>query len=102
MSQRSKRNRENRRFSAYLDTGGRCFYCGKQIGFESMTLDHVFPKSLGGNREQENFVCACAPCNKAKDRRILTGEELRSYWNRAMLRMAGALPEDWEVPHSTD
>ncbi len=41
----------------------RCQYCG---GRESLTLDHVFPKSRGGRDLWENLVAACSSCNARK------------------------------------
>lgn len=42
-----------------------CQYCGLKDG-KSMTVDHVIPKSLGGNSSWENLVCACKTCNARK------------------------------------
>jgi 5-methylcytosine-specific restriction endonuclease McrA len=41
-----------------------CQYCGKQT--YSMTIDHVTPKSRGGQSIWTNVVTACEPCNKRK------------------------------------
>ncbi len=41
-----------------------CQYCGKK--HNHMTLDHVFPKSRGGDYSWENIVTACAQCNQKK------------------------------------
>lgn len=37
----------------------RCHYCGGKGG----TIDHVIPRSQGGQTTKENCVPACAPCN---------------------------------------
>lgn len=57
-------------FRQYLcqESGGFCFYCGDFFGLQ-MTIDHVSPRSLGGNHEKENLVAACKPCNEAKNNR---------------------------------
>ncbi|MEI8377960.1 MAG: HNH endonuclease [bacterium] len=44
-----------------------CQYCGKQ--HKHMTLDHVFPKSRGGDYSWENIVTACPECNQKKANR---------------------------------
>lgn len=31
-----------------------------------LTVDHITPKSLGGNSDVENLVCMCQPCNMKK------------------------------------
>tara|TARA_Y100001960_G_C14703563_1_gene843071 strand:+ start:967 stop:1470 length:504 start_codon:yes stop_codon:yes gene_type:complete len=41
-----------------------CQYCG--ISSESLTLDHVIPKSRGGKHIWENVVAACIKCNHKK------------------------------------
>lgn len=49
---------------------GRCFHCGKPIHPNRTTLDHYFPKSLGGTEEYFNLVTCCKPCNRMKKSRI--------------------------------
>lgn len=47
-----------------------CQYCGVQPGSEELTLDHVEPRSRGGESCFENVVLACVGCNARKaDRR---------------------------------
>lgn len=41
----------------------RCRYCAKR----GTTVDHIIPTSRGGNHHSDNMVCACRPCNRAKD-----------------------------------
>jgi hypothetical protein len=36
-----------------------------------LTLDHVIPRSRGGDSVWENVVTACAPCNLRKGDRLL-------------------------------
>ena len=43
-----------------------CQYCGVQPGSEELTLDHVVPRSQGGESRWDNCVLACLPCNKRK------------------------------------
>jgi 5-methylcytosine-specific restriction endonuclease McrA len=47
----------------------RCVYCGTANG--RLTLDHVIPRSKGGESVWENVVTACAPCNLRKGNRTL-------------------------------
>ncbi len=51
----------------------KCVYCG--TGGGRLTLDHVVPRSRGGDSVWENVVTACAPCNLRKGDRLL--EEIR-------------------------
>jgi 5-methylcytosine-specific restriction endonuclease McrA len=46
----------------------RCVYCGTSAG--RMTLDHVVPRSRGGDSVWENVVTSCAPCNLKKGNRL--------------------------------
>ena len=43
-----------------------CQYCGVQPGSEELTLDHVVPRSQGGESRWDNCVLACLACNKRK------------------------------------
>ena len=46
-----------------------CQYCGKkQVKF--LSIDHVIPKSKGGESTFENTVACCYPCNNKKDNRL--------------------------------
>ncbi len=47
----------------------RCVYCGSAGG--RLTLDHVLPRSRGGESSWENVVTSCAPCNHEKGNRTL-------------------------------
>ena len=47
----------------------RCVYCGTSGG--RLTLDHVIPRSRGGDSVWENVVTSCAPCNLRKGNRLL-------------------------------
>src|SRR5437763_13334121 len=46
----------------------RCVYCGDTGG--RLTLDHVIPRSRGGDSSWENVVTSCAPCNLRKGNRL--------------------------------
>ena len=45
----------------------RCAYCGKPpIDDDSLTVDHVRPKSNGGEDKTSNCIPACRECNQDK------------------------------------
>jgi 5-methylcytosine-specific restriction endonuclease McrA len=45
----------------------KCQYCGKKsLG---MTIDHIIPKSRGGDDTWENLITACLRCNNRKGNR---------------------------------
>ncbi|MGQ9479941.1 HNH endonuclease [Chloroflexus sp.] len=43
-----------------------CQYCGQQPGRNNLTMDHVIPRSQGGQTTWENVVTACRDCNHRK------------------------------------
>jgi 5-methylcytosine-specific restriction endonuclease McrA len=43
-----------------------CQYCGKQPGVNELTLDHIKPRSQGGDSRWDNCVLACISCNHHK------------------------------------
>ena len=45
-----------------------CQYCGTERG--GLTVDHVIPRSRGGESVWENIVASCAPCNRRKGNRL--------------------------------
>ena len=44
--------------------GHKCAYCGR--GDLVLTIDHIVPKSRGGEDVWENLAAACLPCNNKK------------------------------------
>tara|TARA_Y100001963_G_scaffold158682_2_gene259178 strand:+ start:1782 stop:2282 length:501 start_codon:yes stop_codon:yes gene_type:complete len=44
----------------------RCQYCAKRFREPELTIDHVVPRSKGGNSSWTNVVAACKPCNQRK------------------------------------
>lgn len=46
-----------------------CQYCGRHV--TDLTIDHVFPRHLGGSHIWTNVVTACASCNHRKGARRL-------------------------------
>lgn len=45
-----------------------CQYCGSEK--PGLTVDHVIPRSRGGESVWENIVAACANCNRRKGNRM--------------------------------
>ncbi|MGH2534071.1 MAG: HNH endonuclease [Thermomicrobiales bacterium] len=60
-----------------------CQYCGRQGS--DLTIDHIVPRSRGGEHAWDNLVSACKPCNHRKGGKSL-GEA------RMSLRKAPAEP----------
>ncbi len=59
---RYEARRMNRR-ALFARDGYRCQYCGSR---SRLTVDHVVPKSRGGDSGWHNVVTSCAPCNARK------------------------------------
>lgn len=49
-----------------------CQYCLKRHHQARLTLDHVFPRSRGGETRWENIVTCCTSCNTKKGNRTPT------------------------------
>jgi 5-methylcytosine-specific restriction endonuclease McrA len=56
------------RRALFARDGWRCVYCGSATS--RLTLDHVIPRSRGGESIWENVVTSCAPCNMRKGNRL--------------------------------
>ena len=56
------------RRALFARDGWRCMYCGTTAS--KLTLDHVVPRSRGGDSVWENVVTSCAPCNMRKGNRL--------------------------------
>src|SRR5690242_20788764 len=52
-----------------------CQYCGKHS--RDLTLDHIIPRSRGGQSTWENLVASCKSCNGKKGNRLLKEVNMR-------------------------
>lgn len=55
----------NRR-NVFARDRNQCQYCGQFFPTQELSLDHVSPRSQGGQTTWENIVCACVDCNIKK------------------------------------
>jgi 5-methylcytosine-specific restriction endonuclease McrA len=55
----------NRR-NIFARDNNQCQYCGKKFPTSELSLDHVVPRSQGGQSTWDNIVCACVACNVRK------------------------------------
>lgn len=55
----------------------RCQYCGKKFPTSELSVDHVVPRTLGGQTVWENMVCACVGCNVRKGGRTPAQANMR-------------------------
>jgi 5-methylcytosine-specific restriction endonuclease McrA len=78
-----------------------CQYCGAQPGKANLTVDHVVPRSRGGDTCWENVTTACGPCNRRKGNR--TPEEAAMPLQRQPRRpryITLTLLEETTAPHA--
>lgn len=54
----------------YERDGRRCFFCGKDLLFRQVSLDHYLPKSHHGPDDVFNIVLSCKKCNRIKKNRV--------------------------------
>jgi len=64
-----------KRLRIYIRDKFRCQYCGEKKVVSELTLDHIMPRSRGGDNSPINIVTACLKCNNRKGNR--TPEEAR-------------------------
>lgn len=55
------------KFYIYLRDGGVCTECGTDVGLQ---FDHIYPHSLGGSNNTDNFQILCGECNRKKSNKI--------------------------------
>jgi 5-methylcytosine-specific restriction endonuclease McrA len=87
------------RRAVFARDSNECQYCGAS----AESIDHVVPRSRGGDHTWENVVAACRRCNTTKRDRLLSetalrlrtlpGPPPRATW---FLVAAGAVPIEWE------
>ena len=88
-----------------------CQYCGKKCRKEDLNLDHVIPKSRGGEMSWKNIVLSCIKCNDRKRDRtpqeagmrlmrepfVPKSEDIRRPFSHRLQRKIGRkVPKNWE------
>lgn len=68
--------RFNRR-NLFARDGHRCQYCGAEKPLNQLSVDHVQPRSRGGDNSWENTVCCCVTCNTRKGSRTPSEAQMR-------------------------
>jgi 5-methylcytosine-specific restriction endonuclease McrA len=81
-----------------------CQYCGVVLHASDLTLDHVIPRSRGGNSSWENLVACCHECNRRKGNAFVheAGMKLMReprafslHTSRHIMRMMGRSDAKW-------
>jgi hypothetical protein len=79
-----------------------CQYCGAR---SKLTIDHVLPRSRGGEDTWENLVVACSSCNTKKGSMLLehTGMKLarkpRAPVNKMIFDLEKTNVQEWKQYH---
>ena len=79
------------RQKVYEKYGGRCAYCGKEIEYKDMQVDHFVPLegySQKGTNDFDNLMPACRRCNHYKRANSLDG------WRRMLESIPQRLERD--------
>jgi 5-methylcytosine-specific restriction enzyme A len=59
---------------------GICYYCGRKVRPDELTMDHIVPLSRNGRSSKANLVPTCKECNTKK--KILLPLEWEVYMER--------------------
>ncbi len=73
----------------YERDGRACIYCGKHLKYRQMSLDHYYPKSMGGPDDLFNMALSCRSCNKFKQS-IVPGD----WQERAICKLKQAVHDE--------
>nr|DAI43930.1 MAG TPA: RECOMBINATION ENDONUCLEASE VII [Caudoviricetes sp.] len=54
------------RLAVYEKCNHRCAYCGCELAYKDMQVDHATPLRIGGADDISNFLPSCRSCNHYK------------------------------------
>ena len=69
-ARRPERTVKFNRRNIFARDDNRCQYCGRRFPTTELSLEHVVPRSRGGQSTWTNVVCACTRCNARKGGRL--------------------------------
>lgn len=76
-----------KRMRIYMRDKFRCQYCGTKNGASELTLDHILPRSRGGDNSPVNIVTACVACNNRKGNRTPNEARMPLLTSQSALRV---------------
>lgn len=91
-----KRNVNFSKRNTYLRDNFYCQFCGKPLSMSEATIDHLMPRSRGGETSFYNCVTSCYPCNNKKDNR--TAEQAGMKLRRMIKKDGELVPEFYSRP----
>lgn len=81
----------------------KCQYCTQQLTPNSVTIDHILPRSKGGKTTFKNTVTSCFKCNNKKGRKLLSESKMKLKSKPVAPKQLrykpklGALEEEWRI-----
>ena len=76
-----------KRMRIYMRDKFRCQYCGEKKAASELTLDHILPRSRGGDNSPVNIVAACVACNNRKGSRTPAEARMPLLTSQSALRV---------------
>jgi 5-methylcytosine-specific restriction endonuclease McrA len=76
-----------KRLRIYMRDKFRCQYCGDKKAAGELTLDHILPRSRGGDNSPVNIVTACVSCNNRKGNRTPAEARMPLLTSQSALRV---------------
>ena len=76
-----------KRLRIYMRDKYRCQYCGEKKTAGELTLDHILPRSRGGDNSPVNVVTACVACNNRKGDRTPAEARMPLLTSQSALRV---------------
>ncbi|HEY0366567.1 MAG TPA: HNH endonuclease [Pyrinomonadaceae bacterium] len=76
-----------KRMRIYMRDKFRCQYCGEKKAAGDLTLDHILPRSRGGDNSPVNIVTACVSCNNRKGNRTPAEARMPLLTSQSALRV---------------
>ena len=76
-----------KRLRIYMRDKFRCQYCGEKKPAGELTLDHILPRSRGGDNSPVNVVTACLACNNRKGDRTPAEARMPLLTSQSALRV---------------
>lgn len=68
----------------YNKYGGHCAYCGCELEYKDMQVDHIIAVGRGGTNDVDNLLPACRQCNYDKHERTI--ERFRERLSKELYR----------------
>mgnify|MGYP001169226433 CR=1 FL=1 len=80
---------------------GKCQICGEKMPYRSMTIEHIEPRSLGGQNDWFNITMTCKLCNSRKGSifpyKDYKGNELKAPRPINFFHSFLKLRKEWEI-----